>query len=127
MAVIRHKLKLNNSKIQQIERAQKIALYETMDALKTDVIQSQVMPFDVGTMQNESTFIATSKNGKVASLITRTPYARRLYYHPEYNFQKTNNPNAQGQWLEDYISGSKKEFCQEQFAKFFEGKVEWLN
>lgn len=123
MAVIRYKLKLNNSKIKQIEDAKKKALFETMDALKTDVIQSQVMPFDVGTMQNESTFVATSKNGKVASLITRTPYAARLYYHPEYDFQKTNNPNAQGQWLEDYISGSKKDFCKDNFAKFFKEEI----
>ena len=119
MAVMKFNLKLNNSKIAKIENAQKKALFETMDALKTDVIQSQVMPFDTGTMQNESTFITTSKNGKIASLITRTPYAARLYYHPEYNFQKTNNPNAQGQWLEDYISGSKKDFCQEKFKEFF--------
>jgi hypothetical protein len=124
MAVIKHKLKLNNSKIKQIEDAKKKALFETMDALKTDVIQSQVMPFDVGTMQNESTYVATSKDGKVASLITRTPYAARLYYHPEYNFQKTNNPNAQGLWLTDYIYGSKKDFCKENFAKFFKEEME---
>lgn len=123
MAIIKHKLKLNNTRIQQIEKAKKKALYETMDALKTDVVQSQVMPFDTGTMQNESTFVATSQNGKVASLITRTPYAARLYYHPEYNFQKTNNPNAQGQWLEDYISGSKKDFCQDKFAEFFKKEI----
>ena len=116
---IRHTLKLNTSKIQKIEKAKKKALFQTMDALKTDVIQSQVMPFDTGTMQNDSTFVAMSQNGNTASLITRTPYAARLYYHPEYDFQKTNNPNAQGQWLEDYISGSKKEFCQENFMEFF--------
>ena len=119
MAVMKFNLKLKNSKIEQIEKAQRKALFETMDALKTDVIQSQVMPFDTGTMQNESTRVSRSKDGKRASLITRTPYAARLYYHPEFNFQKTNNPNAQGQWLEDYISGSKKDFCQEKFKEFF--------
>ena len=124
MALIKHKLKINNSKVKQIEDAKKKALFETMDALKTDVIQSQVMPFDTGTMQNESTYVATSKNGKIASLITRTPYAERLYYHPEYNFQKVNNPNAKGLWLEDYISGSKKDFCEEKFKEFFRREIE---
>lgn len=30
----------------------------------------------------------------------RTPYARRLYYHPEYNFSKEHNPQAGGLWFE---------------------------
>ncbi|PFE42506.1 minor capsid protein [Bacillus cereus] len=29
-----------------------------------------------------------------------TPYARRLYYNPQYNFSKDLNPNAQGLWFE---------------------------
>lgn len=123
MAVVKCKLKINNSKVRQIEDANKKALFETIDALKTDVIQSQVMPFDVGTMQNESTYVTKSKNGKIASLITRTPYAVRLYYHPEYNFQKTNNPNAKGRWLDDYINGSKKDFCKDKFKEFLRGKL----
>ena len=118
-ALIKHELKMNHSKIDKIERAKKMALKETMEALRTDLVQSQVMPFDTGTMQNESTYVTGSKDGKKATLITRTPYAARLYYHPEYNFQKVNNPNAQGQWLEDYISGSKKDFCEEKFKEFF--------
>ena len=118
---IRYRFTVNESKLRRIEEAKNTALYKAMDALKTDVIQSQVMPFDTGTMQNESTFVTRPKraNRSKVSLITRTPYAARLYYHPEYNFQKTNNPNAQGRWLDDYIDGSKKDFAQEQFVKFF--------
>ncbi|MBM6648991.1 minor capsid protein [Bacillus sp. RIT 809] len=29
-----------------------------------------------------------------------TPYARRLYYNPQYNFSTDVNPNAQGLWYE---------------------------
>ena len=29
-----------------------------------------------------------------------TPYARRLYYHPEYNFRKDVNPLAGAYWFE---------------------------
>lgn len=122
-ALIKHELKLNSAKIDKIEKAKKRALKDTMEALRTDVIQSQIMPFDTGTMQNESTYVTGSKDGKKATLITRTPYAARLYYHPEYNFQKTNNPNAQGKWLEDYITGSKKGFCEEKFQEFFGGRL----
>lgn len=30
-----------------------------------------------------------------------TPYARRLYYNPQYNFSKQPNPNARGLWFEE--------------------------
>ncbi|WP_374964619.1 minor capsid protein [Lysinibacillus sp. RS5] len=30
----------------------------------------------------------------------QTPYARRLYYNPQYDFSKDSNPNAQGLWFE---------------------------
>lgn len=30
----------------------------------------------------------------------RTPYARRLYYHPEYNFSQEKNPDAGAYWFE---------------------------
>lgn len=33
-------------------------------------------------------------------IIWDTPYARRLYYNPQYNFSKDVNPNAQGLWFE---------------------------
>lgn len=29
-----------------------------------------------------------------------TPYARRLYYNPQFNFSKDVNPNARGLWFE---------------------------
>lgn len=62
-----------------------------------------------GTLQNESTFVDYSeiKSGK-ATLVSSTPYARRLYFHPEYHFDKGENPHAKGKWLEDWIPGGKK-------------------
>ena len=46
----------------------------------------------------------------------RTPYARRLYYHPEYNFSTEKNPEAgayafermKQQYKEQILSGAKK-------------------
>ena len=58
------------------------------------------------------------KNGKV-SLITSTPYARRMYFHPEYNFQTKENANARGNWYEPWISGKDKDFCSKAFSQFY--------
>lgn len=97
------------------------ALEMTAEALHTEVVQAQVVPFDTGNLQNESFFVDTSqsKAGKV-TLAHSTPYARRLYFHPEYNFQKHENPNAKGLWFEDWMEGGEHEdFARETFAKIF--------
>ena len=88
---------INYAKIRQLTRAQITALEETAEALHTEVVQAEVMPRDTGNLQNESTFVDTSESshGKV-SIISSTPYARRLYFHPEYNFSQAENANARG-------------------------------
>lgn len=113
-------VKIYPHKIKLLTDAQIMALEQTAEALHTDVVQAQVMPRDTGHLQNDSTFVDTSqsKSGTV-SLVSQTPYARRLYYHPEYNFSTTENPNAQGRWLEDWINGDKKNFCQKTFAALY--------
>ena len=97
------------------------ALAKTAKLIHEDLQQSQTMPFDTGTLQNKSTFVddKDAELGEV-DLVSSTPYARRLYYHPEYNFQTHENPNAGGRWLEPYLPGGKKEtFAQETFAKVY--------
>lgn len=117
-------VKINKAKLRQLSRAAVIALEETAEALHTEVVQAEVMPFDVGTMQNESTFVDTAESatGSV-SLVTSTAYARRLYYHPEYNFRTSENEHAQGKWLEPWIDGDKKRFCAEAFKKLYKGEA----
>ena len=90
-----------------------------MEALKTDVISDQVIPFDTGTMQNTDTFVDTQQDGEtvISALVTGSPQARRLYYHPEYNFQTGNNHNARGEWLESWIDGDKKNFVPDTFIR----------
>ena len=110
--------KINKGKLQQISKNAEEALIETAEAIKTDLYQSQTMPFDTGNMQNKSTSVddTQSKNG-VVKLITDTPYARKMYFHPEYKFKKNNNPNAQGRWLAVYTTGAKKDFAHKTFAR----------
>lgn len=115
------KVTINSSRLAELSKAAITALEKTGEALHTEVVQAQVMPRDTGTLQNEKTSVDYSKSsqGRV-TLISEGPYARRLYYHPEYNFQTIENPNAKGRWLEDWMKGGKNEkFCPETFAKIY--------
>lgn len=116
--------KVNTAKLKQINSDAEICLLKTADALKTDLVQSQTMPFETGTLQNRSTFVDDSqiKQG-VAKVVSDTPYARRLYFHPEFNFKKNANPNAGGMWFEPYINGNKKDFVKKTFKEFMKGKL----
>lgn len=111
---------LNHTRIRQITRAVQVSLEQTAEALHTDVVNASVMPFDVGTLQNVSTFVdkKDSKNG-IVRIVHTAPYARRLYYHPEYNFSKTENANAQGMWWQPWIDGAKKNFARDTFKMLF--------
>ena len=78
------------------------------------------MPFDTGHLEEDATFVdySNSQNGKV-TLVSSTPYVRRLYYHPEYNFNTSENKNAKGKWYEEWIDGNKKDFCKKTFKEFY--------
>lgn len=121
MIKVSSKVKLNMAQINLLERAQVVALEQTAEALHAEVIQAQVFPRDTGALQNESTYVDYSKSneGKV-TIVSSTPYARRLYFHPEYDFQKTANPHAKGRWYEDWLPGGRDaEFCANAFKQFY--------
>lgn len=119
MAFVNSKVKIYSPRVKAINAAAIRALEKTGEALRTEVVQAQVMPRDTGELQDKATFVEYGKSKEgVVSLISQTPYARRLYYHPEYNFRRTENPNAQGKWLEPWISGDKKNWCRNAFVAF---------
>ena len=114
-------VKINSAKLKQLSQAAIKALEMTGEALHTEVVQAQVVPRDKGPLQGEkfSVNYDRSSSGRV-SLIHEGPYARRLYYHPEYNFQTKENPNARGKWLEPWQKGGENEkFVPETFKKFY--------
>ena len=118
---VKSTVKLNMPRIRQLSQAAVKALEMTAEALHTEVVQAQVFPFDTGNLQNESTFVdcSDSSKGKV-TLVSNTPYARRLYYHPEFHFQTDENPNAKGRWYEDWTpGGSKADFAPNAFKKIY--------
>lgn len=120
MKVVSSKIKLNIPKLNQLTKATVSSLEKTTEALRTEVVIAQVMPFGSGNMQNDNTAPDYSKSSQgKTSLITTTPYSRRMYFHPEYNFSKKENPNARGNWYEPWTTGKEKDFCEKAFAQFY--------
>ena len=124
-------IKLNHKAIRRLEQAALAAAIEALEVLCTDIANSYTMPFDTGNMQNGGTYTAgftvegnsvinMSEGDEIHVCLTNdAPQARRLYYHPEYNFQRGKNKNAGAYWLEPYIRGNKKEFVKAEFIETF--------
>lgn len=113
------KIMLDRGAIAALERAALPAAKEAAEALKTEVQNAAVMPFDTGDMQNNETFVASSRGKEqvAATLVTGSPQARRLYYHPEYHFQQGHNAGAGGLWLEPWIDGEERDFVRDAFVR----------
>lgn len=94
---------LDQSAIDRLDKAAIECIALTADATLTELRDRQVMPFDTGNLQNDSTFVDDSQQGK-ASIVSSTPYARRLYFHPEYNYRRNNNGNAGGRWFDSFLN-----------------------
>lgn len=134
------RVKINQRAISNLSHAAAQALEMTAEALHTEEVQAQIVPRKEGTLQGEAFFVdkSESASGSV-SLVNSTPYARRLYYHPEYHFNREpweetiykqdgtkkvdkgeGNPNAKGKWHEDWmLGGSKGNFVPDTFKKIF--------
>lgn len=112
-------IKLDKSKLNTLIEAQKNALEQTTEAILSDIKTSAVVPKDSGELER-SGFVDLSKlDDGITSINFDTPYARRLYWHPEYNFRKDKNTNAQGKWMQSYIDGDNKEFVTDTYKHFF--------
>lgn len=113
------RITIDQAKMEKLTQAARQALVMTAEAMRSDVIASQVVPKDVGTLERSAYIDRGSLGQGKTGVGFNTPYARRLYWHPEYNFRTDKNPNAQGKWMQTYIDGEKKDFAQKQFMKFF--------
>lgn len=117
---VKSTIKINKQKVKEIEKATLKSLEQTGEATKAELINKGYIPFDQGTLQNEGTFVDNKdlNNGKV-SIVSSTPYARRIYYNADnFNFQTVNNSNAQDHWFEPFISGKDKDFIKDTFKEF---------
>ena len=112
------RITLDSAKIRTIEEARKKALEETTEAILSDIKTSAVVPKDTGELERSGFVDLSRLDNGVTSIIFDTPYARRLYYHPEYNFRQDKNINAQGKWMQSYVDGDNKEFVEETYKHF---------
>lgn len=121
MMKVTSKIKMNFPKIKQLTQAQVKALEQTAETLHGEIKDAQVVPMKKGNLSGEAFFCdySESKQGKV-SLVHSTPYARRLYFHPEYHFNKEFHANARGEWFEDWLPGGKnQDFAQKTFKELY--------
>ena len=115
------KVTLFHGKLKKLDQAAIRALEKTAEALHTEIVQAQVIPRAQGPLQGEAFFVdgSDAARGEV-DLVHSTPYARRLYSHPEYHFSKDENPNAKGKWFEDWLpGGTQAEFARDAFAELY--------
>lgn len=112
------KVTFNLKNIQKINENTKLALIDTAESIKTDLIQSQTMPFDSSIMQNSSTDVDPSlvNKGNV-KIVVDTAYAREVYFDPEINIKQDKNPNAKQYYFDDYTIGEKKDLPLKHFKK----------
>lgn len=112
-------IKLDNIKISGLEKASKKAFEMTIEAVLSDIKTSSVVPKDTSMLENSGFVDDSQIENMVASIVFDTPYARRLYWHPEYKFRTDKNINAQGKWMQVYIDGEKKNFINETYMRLF--------
>ena len=110
---------MNRAVLGRLSAAALQALEQTTEAVKSDIVISAVVPKQTGELER-SVSVDTSqiKMGKTAIKFD-TPYARRLYWHPEYDFRKDKNANARGKWMQTYIDGEKREFARKAFKRLY--------
>lgn len=113
---IKVNVKLDNLKIKALEQAHLKALEMTAEAVLSDIKTSAVVPKDTGELERSSFVDLKDIRNAVARIVFDTPYARRLYWHPEYNFRTDKNPNAQGKWMEAYLTGDKRKFVIDTYS-----------
>ena len=87
------------------------ALNKAQHALDQQVLKDSnyFIPFDTGELMRSS--LRSSQIGQ-GLIVWDTPYARRLYYNPQYNFRKDKNPNAQGLWFEAAKAAHGREWAE---------------
>lgn len=101
---------MNNKAIRTLTEAHAVAVSQTASQMLSEVRNEQVIPFDTGNLQNESSFVDDSQAWEgLVKIVHDTPYARRLYYNPQYTFNTSKNPNARGEWWENWLTGDKKD------------------
>ena len=111
------KVTLYPNKIRKLQEIAQKAYELTVEAVLSDIRMSQTVPKNTGELER-SGFVEIDIKKMVAKIIFDEPYARRLYWHPEYDFRQDKNQYAGGLWMQTYIDGEKRHFVKETYGKF---------
>lgn len=98
-----------------VEKTVEFSTFEVSQTFLDD--SNYYIPKDQGDLERSSITWSVFDEGH---LEWRTPYARRLFYNPQYNFSKDTNPNASGLWAEKAKQENKDKYrsiTNEQFEK----------
>lgn len=120
------KIRFNQANIDMLEEEANIALWETAEAIKTDLVQSQTVPKDHGNLEGDM-FVDPpnpSKNIKgVVKIVNPAVYSRKVYFDPEIHIKQEKNKNAKQHWFDDYIDGDKKDLPLKYYAKLLKRRM----
>ena len=111
---------MNKKALKKITNAQIIACKKTAMKMLAEKVDAQEIPMNEGTLQNVLTDVddSAARNGLV-QIVSEGPYAARLYYNPQYNFNQEFNTNAKGEWWEDFLTGKNKDRPHKLFEYFY--------
>ncbi|MDR2167539.1 MAG: hypothetical protein LBE35_06800 [Clostridiales bacterium] len=111
-------------KIGVIKAAARRALVATAQAICEDLKNSGTMPFESGHLQNSATYVDAGRirDNKVA-VVSDTVYARRKFFHPEFEFDQSVNRRAGGRWFDAYTTGDRRNLAAKAFAEAFKGDL----
>lgn len=111
---------MNKKALKKITDAQIIACKKTAMKMLAEKVDAQEIPMNEGTLQNVLTDVddSAARNGLV-QIVSEGPYAARLYYNPQYNFNQEFNTNAKGEWWEDFLTGKNKDRPHKLFEYFY--------
>ena len=118
MKNVNSRVVINKAMIAQLKKDAVKALEMTGDYVLDELVDKQVIPFgdsyeyggethQGGTLQDSGYVNKKQSSQGHVHVGFNTPYARRMYYHPEYNFRTKDNPNAKGLWMEDWSEKGK--------------------
>ena len=111
---------MNKKGLKKLKDAQVIACKKTAMKMLAEKIDAQEIPMNEGTLQNVLTDVDDSAaNVGLIQIVSEGPYAARLYYNPQYNFNQEFNTHAKGEWWEDFLSGKNKDKPKQLYEYFY--------
>lgn len=111
---------MNKQGLKKLKDAQIIACKKTAMKMLAEKVDAQEIPMNEGTLQNVLTDVDDSAARKgLVQIVSEGPYAARLYYNPQYNFNHEFNTNAKGEWWEDFLTGKNKDRPAKLYEYFY--------